>query len=107
NGGRERSAHRHAGSFQDGRVDGYDVGHREEGGESGDDFTMDSCLMVREFKELIEPTLQVALGGDSGLYIRRARRAKLIEPINHQGHEGPRRKCLGTSTFVDLRVLGG
>ena len=61
NGGRERGARGHAGSFQDGRVDGHDVGHREEGGESGDDFAADGGLVMSEFKELIEPAIQVAL----------------------------------------------
>ena len=61
NGGCKRGASRHAGSFQDGRVDSHDVGHREEGGQSGDNFAADGCLATREFKKLIEPALQVAL----------------------------------------------
>ena len=57
NGGRERGACGHAGSFQDGRVDGHDVGHREEGGEPGDNFAADGCPVVSECKELIEPAV--------------------------------------------------
>src|ERR1019366_2653774 len=76
NGGCERSTRRHSGRFQDGRVDGHDVGHREKGSEAGDDFAADGRLVVSEFKEPIEPELQIALGRDSGLYIRGARRTK-------------------------------
>src|SRR6266851_1500725 len=73
-GGRERSASRHAGSLQDGGIDGHDVSHREEGGESGDDFAANGCLVMREFKELIEPAVQVALGWK--LRIVHSRRSK-------------------------------
>ena len=62
NSGRERGSRRYAGGRQDGGVDGHDVGHREEGSESGDDFAADGCLVAREFKEPIEPAIQVALG---------------------------------------------
>src|SRR3984893_2112904 len=50
---------------------------------------------------------QLGLLRERMLPVKRSMNLAVCENVNHQGHEGTRRKCLRPKAFVVLRVLGG